>query len=59
MEDDDWNPARLHVDTDKKKQASPVAAKVKKASNDKETLGDEVSQTSLSAAVVLFSVDLT
>lgn len=59
MEDDDWKPARLHVDADKKKQASPVAAKVKKASNDKVTLGDEVSQTSLPAAVVLFSVNLT
>jgi DNA repair protein RAD5 len=59
MEDDDWNPARLHADADKKKQASPVATKAKKASNDKDSLGDEVGHVSLSAPVVLFSVDLT
>ena len=58
MEDDDWNPTRLHADADKKKQASPVAAKVKNASYDDDMLGDEVSQISLSTTVVLFSVVL-
>lgn len=56
--EDDWNPALCHCGADKKKKASPVAAQAKKASNDKDALGDEVSQISLSATVAFFSVSL-
>jgi DNA repair protein RAD5 len=57
--EDDWNPAQLHADADNKKKASPVAAKAKKASNDKDALGDEVSQINLSITMAFFSESLT
>jgi DNA repair protein RAD5 len=49
--EDDWSLARFHGNADEEMKASPVGTKAKKASNDKDALGDEVSQISPSTTV--------